>query len=124
MRNGEPTEVEYFNGSDVGARFQTLIEDFETVLVPTICVAEVVRHALRHRGRDDALAAAGGMILCPLIELDANLALFAAETATEHGLPLADAIIYASARVHDAILWTLDTDFRGLPKVELVPRDG
>ncbi|HET6591452.1 MAG TPA: PIN domain-containing protein [Xanthomonadales bacterium] len=39
----------------------------------------------------------------------------------EHGLqyrlPLADSIIYATARRYDATLWTQDADFRELPGV-------
>jgi predicted nucleic acid-binding protein len=53
-----------------------------------------------------------------VIDLDALLALAAARLGTEHGLPMADGVILATARGRSAVLWTLDADFKGLPGVE------
>ena len=53
-----------------------------------------------------------------LIDLDCALALEAAR----HLLPLADSIIYATARRHDATLWTQEEHFKDLPKVRYFPR--
>jgi len=36
----------------------------------------------------------------------------------EYQLPLADSIIYATARLHNAVLWTQDADFKGLAGVK------
>jgi len=41
-------------------------------------------------------------------------ALFAAEIGVEHGLPPADCVILATARLRGAALWTLDADFEGI----------
>lgn len=30
---------------------------------------------------------------------------------------MADSVMYATARAHDALLWTQDADFEGLPHV-------
>lgn len=35
----------------------------------------------------------------------------------EHKLPLADSVVFATALLHDATLWTQDADFEGLPNV-------
>jgi len=43
-----------------------------------------------------------------------------AELAQAHRLPMADAIIYSVARVHEATLWTQDADLRGLDGVKYV----
>ena len=37
-------------------------------------------------------------------------------------LPLADSLIYATAQTHDAILWTQDAHFEGLPGVKYFPK--
>lgn len=114
--------IEYFNGSAVGERLAPLVETSEKLLVPTVVLTEVYRHALRHRGADDALVVLGGMILNRIVDLDPNLAKRAAELGVEHRLPLADSVIYATARAHDATLRTLDSDFAGLPGVEVLER--
>ena len=115
--------IEYFNGSQIGERFAGLVEDGEHLLVPSIVLTEVYRHALRHRGADDALMVLGGMVLHHIVDLDPLLAKLAAELGVERGLPLADSVIYATARAHDATLHTLDAHFADLPGVELITRD-
>jgi predicted nucleic acid-binding protein len=56
-----------------------------------------------------------------VVDLDATLALRAASLGLEHKLPLADSIVYATARELGAVVWTQDADFEGLRDVEYVP---
>jgi toxin FitB len=49
-----------------------------------------------------------------VIGIDLTLAVAAVDT----GLPLADSLIYATAQVHNATLWTQDAHFEGLPGVK------
>ena len=51
-----------------------------------------------------------------------DLALEAALISGETGLPMADSIILATARLHRATLWTQDADFEGMEGVEYVAR--
>ncbi|MFU8886757.1 MAG: hypothetical protein ACNA8O_15035 [Cyanobacteriota bacterium] len=37
---------------------------------------------------------------------------------------MADSIILATARIHQARLYTMDSDFQDLPDVELIARSG
>ncbi len=53
-----------------------------------------------------------------VIELDAALAMDAAR----YSLPLADSIIYATAILHAATLWTQDEHFKELPQVRHFPK--
>jgi predicted nucleic acid-binding protein len=57
-----------------------------------------------------------------VVDLDARLALAAAQLAQSLRLPMADSIILATARLHQARLYTMDTDFQGLSDVELIPK--
>jgi predicted nucleic acid-binding protein len=52
--------------------------------------------------------------------LEESLALEAADIALEHGVALADGIIFATARKHDADLVSADSDFDGLPGLTLI----
>jgi len=57
-----------------------------------------------------------------VIALDRELAVNAAVLGIELKLPLADSIIYATARKYDAVVWTQDADFKGLEKVKFYPK--
>ena len=52
--------------------------------------------------------------------LDMELSLDAAKISLESRLPMADSIILATARAHNAVLWTQDSDFRGLEGVRYI----
>jgi len=52
-----------------------------------------------------------------VVDLTAWLALSAAKLGMDHKLPLADSVVFATARAYDASLWTQDADFEGLPGV-------
>jgi len=52
-----------------------------------------------------------------VVDLDAPLALAAAKLSADSKLPLADSVVLATARRHEATLWTQDADFEGLPDV-------
>jgi predicted nucleic acid-binding protein len=57
-----------------------------------------------------------------VVDLDASLALEAAVAGATHRLPLADSVVFATARRANADLWTQDADFEGLPGVRYVPK--
>ena len=54
-----------------------------------------------------------------LINLDEKIAEKASEIVIEKELPIADSIVYASAIINNALLLTLDNDFRGLNNVKI-----
>ncbi len=103
-------------------RFEVPLLDPGRLIVPSISVFEVYRYVLRERGRPLALTIAASMRQGTVVDLDAGLAVEAAELAASLGLPMADSIIYAVARLHGAVLWTQDADFSGLEGVEFIPR--
>lgn len=110
--------LEYFMDSDRAGLFAPAIEDPANLVVPVISLYEVFKKVLRERGENDALQIASVMQSGRVIDLDPALALEAAR----HALPLADSIIYATAILHGATLWTQDEHFKGLPKVRYFPR--
>lgn len=112
--------LEYFTNGSNAAFFASVIENPQGVLVPTISLFEVFKRVLLERNRDDALEAVALMKEGNVVDLDDNLALVAAELSFELKLPMADSIILATARAHDAILWTQDAHFVGLEGVNYV----
>lgn len=90
--------------------------------MPSLCVYEVYRRMRPQRGDPAAFELVAAMMEGRVVDLDASLALMAARAGLELGLPLADSVIYATARAHDATLWTQDADFEGLEGVRYVPK--
>lgn len=101
--------------------FQAPLADVDHLIVPAISIFEVYRFVFRERGRQLALTLAASMRQGRVVDLDAGLAVEAADLAATLGLPMADSIIYAVAQMHRATLWTQDADFRELEGVRFIP---
>jgi len=114
--------LEYLADGSNADFFAAAIEDTAHLVVPTLSVLEVFRWVLRERGDDAALQVAALMQQGRLVDLDASLALSAARLGLAHRLPLADSVMLATARAHDAVLWTQDSDFEGIPGVAYRPK--
>jgi len=110
--------LSYFSGDENSAVFSKPIEKVDKLLVPSITLTEVFKCILRQRGEDMALDAIAHMEQGKIIPLDSSLAIDAAQYGVDLKLPLADSIIYATARRFDALVWTQDSDFKLLEDVK------
>ena len=90
--------------------------------MPSICILEVFKRILQQRSQAEALQVATSMRQGKVIPLDTDLALAAASLGLRHRLPLADAVILATAQASDAVIWTQDSDFESLGNVKYVAR--
>ena len=109
--------LEYFADGSNAKRFSAAIENTDELIVPAICAFEVFNRVLQQRTEGEALKAIALMQQGQVVGLDLPLALSAAKLSAELRLPMADSIILATARSHQAILWTQDADFSGLAGV-------
>ncbi|MEW6776597.1 MAG: type II toxin-antitoxin system VapC family toxin [Bdellovibrionota bacterium] len=114
--------LEYFAGTPNAAFFTPAIQDTGALLVPTVCLYEVFKTILRQRGKKEALEKVAAMRQGKLIDLTAPLALQAVSASIKYNLPMADSIVFATAQVQGASLWTQDADFKGLPGVKYRPK--
>jgi predicted nucleic acid-binding protein len=114
--------LEYFAGGPLAGQVARPIEQVETLLVPTIVLFEVAKRVIQQRGEDAALQVVAVMHQGSVVDLDSVTALDAAQLSVANKLPLADSIILATARHHDATIWTLDADLDGLPGVRYFAR--
>jgi len=90
------------------------------LLVPTLSLYEVFKRILQQRDEGQALQAVALMQQARVVELTAPVALAAARLSLAHRLPMADSIILATTRAHEATLWSQDADFENLPGVRYV----
>jgi predicted nucleic acid-binding protein len=112
--------LEYLAGTKAGEQVANVLSETSALFVPAITIYEVFKKLLLETNEDKALFAAAHMKQGRVIDLDTDLALLAAKLGREYQLPLADSIIYASARKYDCILWTQDKHFKGLESVRYV----
>ena len=114
--------LSYFAGDNNAGTFARPIEAVDDLLVPSITLTEVFKCIMRQRSEDVALEAVAHMEQGKVVPLDSALAIDAAVYGLNHKLPLADSIIYATAKKFAAVLWTQDTDFMALSDVKYYPK--
>ena len=114
--------LSYFASDKNSRTFIDPIEKLEELLVPSITLTEVFKNILRQRSEEAALRAIAHMEQGKVVPLNEQLAIDAAYIGVKYKLPLADSIIYATARQYEATIWTQDADFRDLKNVRYYPK--
>lgn len=114
--------LEYFAGGTNTSFFAPTIKATDLLVVPTICMYEVFKRLLTQRGEEDALQAIGIMSIGILADLTREIAINAAYISAELQIAMADSIILATTRAHNAILWTQDADFKGMEGVQYIEK--
>ena len=109
--------VEYFFSGLNASYFAKPIENTKDLLVPVVCLYEVFKKANIVADEARALQAIAQMKQGRTVDLTEDIALSASLISIKHKLPMADSMIYATAKVHGALIWTQDDDFEGLPGV-------
>lgn len=115
--------LEYFTNTKRASLFADLIEKKDELLVPSVTIYEVFKKILKEKGETHAVEAIEQMQEARVIELDDWTAILASKISVGEQLGMADSIIYATALLYGACLWTQDADFKGLPKVKFFARD-
>lgn len=114
--------LEYFADGPNAKVFANAIEDLDQLIVPTLCLLEVFKKVLAEKGETAALEKVAQMHQGKIVDLDASVALNAAKLGFSFKLPLADSVVLATARMHQAVLWTQDADFEGIESVNYFPK--
>ncbi|MEK9159519.1 MAG: type II toxin-antitoxin system VapC family toxin [Patescibacteria group bacterium] len=109
--------LEYFADTERADLFSEAIEDIDNLLVPTINIYEVFKKVMKERGQTAAVTAMEQMQLGKVLELDEWTAVLGSKISLGESLGMADSIIYATALLYGATLWTQDADFKDLPNV-------
>ncbi|MBA3950592.1 MAG: type II toxin-antitoxin system VapC family toxin [Rubrobacter sp.] len=115
--------IEYFADGPNADFFASVVEDTGSLVVPSITLYEVFKRLLvEPAGEGAALEVVAAMQQGLVVALSPELALAAAKISSETKLPMADSVILATAREHDATLWTQDSDFEGVEDVNYVKK--
>ena len=106
--------IEYLRDSPRAALFAIAAENPDRLIVPVLTVYEVTKKLRREL--NSKVAAYAESLMCRGKVIDVDIAL--SRVAIDSKLPLADSLIYATAQVHGATLWTQDAHFEGLAGVK------
>ena len=116
--------LEYLADGPNAEEFAGPIQDTANLVVPSITLFEVFKRIRTQRDSEIALRAVSQMRRGKVVDLDADLAVAAADLSADLRLALADSVILATARSHEATVWTQDADFEGIEGVEYRSHQG
>lgn len=109
--------IEYFTEGPLAERYAAYFSARHDRIIPTIVLYEVYKIIKRERGEETALLISGQLSAGEVIQLTESIAYLAADMSLLHGLAMADAIVYATARDQEAQVVTGDADLKDLPGV-------
>ncbi len=114
--------IEYFTDGPLARKYAAYIEDADddNTITPAVVVYEVYKKLKKERGEQVALEAYAQLTRTKIIPLDQDTALSGADTSLATGLPMADAIVYSTAKRHSAELITSDADLKDLEGVRFI----
>jgi predicted nucleic acid-binding protein len=109
--------VEYFLENDIDQSIIDAIKDSGNLYIPVISLYEVYKKFLSIGDSEKANTAVAIMQNATVIGINPQLAVLAAQLGKQQKLPMADSIIYATAILFDAELYTQDKHFENLDRV-------
>jgi predicted nucleic acid-binding protein len=109
--------IELFSKGKLLEQARAAIEPLEACIVPTIVHYELSKWSKRVLPATDAKAVRSIVVECHIVNLDWAIASEAAKLSSEFKLHTTDAIIYTTAQLHNAKLYTCDAHFKDLPDV-------
>ncbi|MDP2172130.1 MAG: type II toxin-antitoxin system VapC family toxin [Rhodocyclaceae bacterium] len=110
--------LEYFADSPLAENYATAIENTDELLVPSIVLYEVFKKITLAYDENKAFQAIAQLKQGQVLDVNEAIALYAGKISIEKQLPMADALIYATAILHNATILTQDAHFEGLPQVK------
>ncbi|MBN3033530.1 MAG: type II toxin-antitoxin system VapC family toxin [Candidatus Saganbacteria bacterium] len=112
--------LEYFSAGPLADEYYSYLKDPARVIVPTIAIYEVYKKIKREAGEEKALLAVAQMQTSNIASFANGVVLLAADLSLAYNLPMADAIVYATAKINNAKLVTSDEHFTGLESVVFI----
>ena len=114
--------IEITHAGPNARKFARAVADASSLFVSTISCYEIAKYTNRVAGEnatEEILTLLRQYLVTPVTH---EIATLAATLSVRHNLAMADALIYATARHQNAMLWTQDDDFKGLPHVKHFPK--
>lgn len=115
--------LEYFSDGKNAKLFAPAIENNSELIVSAVNLYEVYKKIMTLKNENSAKEAIGTMMQAKVEEVSSSIALSAARLSLEFKIPMADSLIYATAQINNAIVWTQDYDFKDLKDVKFIKKN-
>ncbi len=112
--------IEFFTDGPLAREYAKHLKDPARIITPTVVLYEVYRKIKREKTEEQALLAVSFMNRTSVIDLSESIALLAADLSIQNSLPMADAMVYATAMENNCSVVTSDEHFKKLGKVIFV----
>ena len=109
--------IEYLAGGQLAGCYEEYLTNLAEVITPTIVLYEIYKKLRREGKEEEALLVVAQIMKTKIVPLSEEIALLAAEISLKHTLPMADAIVYATAMKETCPVVTSDPHFKGLENV-------
>ncbi|GAB4489033.1 MAG: hypothetical protein OHK006_20170 [Thermodesulfovibrionales bacterium] len=113
--------IEFFSEGPRVDAYAAYLKHPARITTPTIVLYETYKKVKREFTEAKALAAISVMNRTTVVPLGESTALLAADLSLKHALPMADAIVYATAFEENCTVVTSDAHFKNLERVVFVP---
>ena len=114
--------LEYFTDDKNAKFFAPAIENTKELIVSTINIYEIYKKIIIMINENAALDAIAVMYQGRVIDVTSEISIEAARLSAEKSIPMADSLIYVTARQNNAIIWTQDYDFKNLDCVKFIKK--
>ncbi|GBU22335.1 hypothetical protein R80B4_02242 [Fibrobacteres bacterium R8-0-B4] len=109
--------IEFFAGTKLDISIIDVIRKTKSLCVPAICLYEVHKKFINDNDIEKADLAVDIMKIGIVIDIDSEIAVLASNVSKQYKFPMADSIIYATAEIYNAEIYTQDKHFENLERV-------
>jgi len=113
--------IDYLADSSLAPQYEKYLQKPEEMITPSLVIYEVYKKVKKEKGQELAFSVVAQMEKTKVVTLDEEIALLAADLSISHLLPLADAVVYATAMREKAQVVTSDSHFKDLDDVVFLP---
>lgn len=114
--------IEFFAGTKLDLSVLNAIRNKNELCIPVVCLYEIRKKFLNDNDVAKADLSVDILKSGRIIDMDSEIAILASDISKQHKLPMADSLIYATAQIHGAELYTQDKHFDGLANVHYFAR--
>ncbi|MCL6476956.1 MAG: type II toxin-antitoxin system VapC family toxin [Peptococcaceae bacterium] len=109
--------IEFLADGPLAEKYAPFFARPDMIVTPSVVVYEVTKKIWREQGREKAVLISAQMQQTRIAPFDSRLAVVAADVSLHRGLPMADAMVYATGIEYGCKVVTGDSHFKELPGV-------
>lgn len=112
--------IEQLTDGPLADKYSEYLRSSNEIITPVVIVYEVYKKLKQTLDEESALRLVARLHETKIVPVTPELALFAADVSLKHKLPMADALVYATALSEKCSVVTSDPHFERLEKVTFI----